>query len=47
MELEKIYRGMENGAETIQGNFENTVTKTSDQDITGSKNFIQAPLFAG
>lgn len=47
MELEKIYRGMENGAETIQENFENTVTKTSDQDISGSKNFIQSPLFAG
>lgn len=47
MELEKIYRGMDNGAETIQGNFENTVTKTSNQDISGTKNFLEVPLLAG
>ncbi|MGX7148376.1 hypothetical protein [Enterococcus ureasiticus] len=47
MVLEKIYRGMENGAETIQGNFEEVVTKNDDQEISGVKNFLKSPLVTG
>ncbi|MFD2388470.1 hypothetical protein [Enterococcus rivorum] len=39
MTFKKIYRGMENGAETIQENFSAAVSKTDDETISGVKDF--------
>lgn len=51
-DIKKIYRGMQNGAETIDSNFQNInnevkigVKKTGDEDISGKKNFTDDAKF--
>lgn len=41
MELEKIYRGMENGAETIQGNFSKLEERANSTKSNGSWNTME------
>ncbi len=51
-ELSKVYRGMQNGAETINDNFnkvntelDNAVHKTGDESISGKKTFTDDASF--
>lgn len=39
MALQDIYRGMENGVETINQNFKQVVQTTGNETILGTKNF--------
>ncbi|HFU6522510.1 TPA: hypothetical protein ACJI8N_002450 [Enterococcus hirae] len=43
MPFQEIYRGMENGAETINQNFKEAVDTSSNQRIGGFKDFQQTP----
>ncbi|MBA5254908.1 hypothetical protein [Enterococcus hirae] len=43
MPFQEIYRGMENGAETINQNFKEAVDISSNQRIGGFKDFQQTP----
>lgn len=51
MDLEKVYRGMSDGAETIEANFkkisEGVIEKDGNQDITGQMNFEKEPTVNG
>lgn len=41
MELEKIYRGMENGTEVIQENFSKLETRVNDKRVNGAWNTME------